>query len=107
MKQEFLKNNPEAVRGWKDALANPEEAARIQTQYLKALDPDIAVEELRILRRIVITPEVNERGFGTISRDKLKRTVDFIHQNIDLPDGRLSAEQIFADGYLPTTPIKP
>lgn len=115
VRQDFLKNNPEAVRGfvraalrgWKDALANPEEAARIQTQYLKALDSNIVVEELRILRRIAITPDVMVQGFGTISHEKLQRTVDFINQNIDVPDGRLSAEHIFAEGYLPTPPIKP
>ncbi len=41
VREDFLKANPEvvrgfvraALRGWKDALANPEEAARLQTQF--------------------------------------------------------------------------
>lgn len=115
VKEDFLKSHPEmvrgfvraALRGWKDALANPEEAARIQTQYLKALDPQIIVEELRILRRIAITPDVIEKGFGTMSRDKMKRTVDFINDNVDVPGTKLNADQIYAEGYLPATPIKP
>jgi NitT/TauT family transport system substrate-binding protein len=113
--EKFLKSNPEAVRGfvraamrgWKDALANPEEAARIQTQYLKALDPAIIVEELKILRPIAITPDVRQRGFGTISPDKLKRTVEFINQNIDIPGGPVNPERIHADGFLPRAPILP
>lgn len=115
VKEEFLKSNPEAVRGfvraalrgWKDALANPEEAARIQTQYLKALDPTVIVGELKILRSIAISPEVHQRGFGTISPEKLKRSVDFINQNIDVPGGPVNADRIFVDGFLPRTPIMP
>ena len=115
VRDDYLKKNPEvvrgfvraALRGWKDALANPEEAARIQTQYLKALDPEIIVEELKIIRRIAITPDVESRGFGTISRDKLVRTVDFITQNIAVPGTPLTADQIFVDGFLPRTAIRP
>jgi NitT/TauT family transport system substrate-binding protein len=115
VKAEFLKSQPEtvrgfvraALRGWKDAMANPEEAARIQTQYIKALDPQIIVEELQVLRRIVITPEVMDKGFGTISREKMKRTVDFMNNNVDVPGKKLSPEQIYAEGYLPATAIKP
>lgn len=115
VREDFLKANPEAVRGfiraalrgWKDALANPEEAARLQTQYLKALDPAIIVEELRILNRIAITPEVTQHGFGTMSREKFKRTVDFINQNTDVPGGPVNADRIFVEGFLPKTPIKP
>jgi NitT/TauT family transport system substrate-binding protein len=115
VREDFLKANPEAVRGfiraalrgWKDALANPEEAAKIQTQYLKALDPAIIVDELKILNRIVLTPDVTARGFGVMSRDKLKRTADFMSQNIDIPGGAPNPETFFVDGMLPRTPIKP
>jgi NitT/TauT family transport system substrate-binding protein len=115
VKDEFLKNNPEAVRGfiraalrgWKDALANPEEAARIQVQYLKALDPAIIVDELKILNRIVVTPDVTQRGFGVMTKDKLKRTADFISQNVEIQGGAPNPDNFFVDGYLPRTPIKP
>ena len=115
VKDDFLKANPElvkgfvraAMRGWKDAMANPEEAAQIQVKYLKALDQGVIVEELKLLRRLAVTPEVTDKGFGTISRDKMKRTVDFINNNVDVPGNKLTAEQIFVDGYLPNPPIKP
>ena len=66
--EDFLAKNPEvvkkftraALKGWKDALANPEEAAKIEIQYVKALDPQIVVEEIAILKRIAITPDVRE-----------------------------------------------
>ncbi|XRC93052.1 ABC transporter substrate-binding protein [Ottowia sp. VDI28] len=115
VREDFLKANPEAVRGfvraalrgWKDALANPEEAARLQTQYMKALDPAIIADELRILRRIAITPEVSEQGFGTISREKFKRTFDFINQNIEVPGTPLNPDRVLVEGFLPKPAIKP
>lgn len=115
VKDDFLKSNPEAVRGfvraafrgWKDALANPEEAARIQTQYMKALDPKIIADELRILQRITVTPEVTANGFGTVSIEKMARTVQFINDNVDVPGAKLSAKDIYVEGFLPNPPIKP
>lgn len=113
--EDFLAKNPEVVRkfvraalkGWKDALADPEEAARIQIQYVKALDPKIVVEEIGILKRIAVTPDVEKHGFGYISPERMKNTVDFINKNIEVSGDRLTAEQIFRPGYLPAQPIKP
>jgi len=113
--EDFLTKNPDvvkkfvraALKGWKDALADPEEAARIEIQYVKALDPGIIVEELQILKRIAITPDVEANGFGYISMDRMKNTVDFINKNIEVSGDKLTAEQIYRAGYLPDVPIKP
>jgi NitT/TauT family transport system substrate-binding protein len=113
--EDFLKKNPDvvkkfvraALRGWKDTFANPQEAAKIQLQYVKALDPQIVVEEIEILRRVAITPEVEKNGLGTMTLERMKTTVDFINKNIDVPGEKLTAEQIYAPGYLPEKPIMP
>ena len=113
--EDYLKKNPEivkkfvraALRGWKDTFDNPQEAAKIQLQYVKALDPQIVVEEIEILRRVAITPEVEKNGLGSMTLERMKNTVDFINKNIDVPGEKLSAEQIYAPGYLPEKPIVP
>ena len=113
--EDFLTKNPEivkkfvraALKGWKDALADPEEAARIEIQYVKALDPQIVIEEIQILKRIAITPDVEKNGFGSISTGRMKNTVDFINKNIEVPGDKLTAEQIYRPGYLPDVAIKP
>jgi NitT/TauT family transport system substrate-binding protein len=113
--EDYLKKNPDvvrkfvraALRGWKDTFDNPQEAAKIQLQYVKALDPQIIVEEIDILRRIAITPEVQKNGLGTITLDRMKKTVDFINQNIEVPGEKLTAEKIYAPGYLPEKPVLP
>jgi len=113
--EDFLAKNPEivkkfvraALKGWKDALADPEEAARIEIRYVKALDPQIVIEEIQILKRIAITPDVEKNGFGSVSTGRMKNTVDFINKNIEVPGDKLTAEQIYRPGYLPDVAIKP
>jgi NitT/TauT family transport system substrate-binding protein len=112
---EFLKKNPDVVkkfvraslRGWKDALANPEAAADIQLQYVKALDRQIVIDEVNILKRIALSADVQQHGFGYISKDRMKNTVDFINNNIEVPGEKLTAERIAAPGYLPDPPVMP
>jgi len=55
---------------------------------VKALDPQIVVEEIEILKRVAITPEVQKNGLGYITLDRMKKTVDFINKNIDVPRSR-------------------
>jgi NitT/TauT family transport system substrate-binding protein len=113
--EDFLTKNPDvvkkfvraALKGWKDALANPEEAARIQIQYVKALDPQIIKEELEILKRLAVTPDVEKNGFGHVTLERMRNTVDFINKNIEVAGDRLTAEQIYRAGFLPETPIRP
>ncbi|MBR0751287.1 ABC transporter substrate-binding protein [Bradyrhizobium jicamae] len=113
--EEYLGKNPDvvkkfvraALRGWQYALAHPEEAAQVEIQYVKALNPEIIVEELNILKRVAITPDVEKNGFGTVSLDKMKRTVDFMNKNVDIAGEKLTAEQIYRPGFLPEAPILP
>ena len=113
--EEYLTKNPDvvkkfvraALRCWQYALAHPEEAAQIQLQYVKALNPDIIAEELYILKRVAITPDVQKNGFGTASMDKMKRTVDFMNKNVEIAGDKLTAEQIYRPGFPPEKPVLP
>src|SRR6516164_1437065 len=113
--EEYLTKNPDvvkkfvraALRGWQYALAHPQEAAQIQLQYVKALNPDIIAEELDILKRVAITPDVEKNGFGTVSMDKMKRTVDFMNKNVEIAGDKLTAERIYRPGFLPDKPVLP
>jgi NitT/TauT family transport system substrate-binding protein len=96
-----------ALRGWKDALANPEEAAKIQVQFVKALDPGIIVEELNIVRRLAVVPDTEKGGYGAMNREKMRRTVDFINNNVEVAGRKLTVDDIYREGYLPQPPIRP
>jgi NitT/TauT family transport system substrate-binding protein len=113
VQEEFLKKNPDVVkkfvsaslRGWKYTFENPDEAVKIQLEYVKALDPAIVRED--ILRRVALSDDVSKNGYGYASTEKMKKTVDFINKNIDVAGERLTAEQIFVPGFLPEKPILP
>jgi NitT/TauT family transport system substrate-binding protein len=115
VKQEFLDKNPDvvrrfvraALRGWKEALANPAQAAKLQLQYVKALNPEVVVEELEVVRRLAVVPDTQKNGLGWIEPGKLKRTVDFVNDNFEVSGRRFSAEDIYRPGYLPKDPIRP
>ncbi|HVL35277.1 MAG TPA: ABC transporter substrate-binding protein [Burkholderiales bacterium] len=115
VREDFLKKNPDvvrrfvraALRGWKDALANPEEAAALQVQTVKALNPTVIVEELQVVRRLALVPDTEKNGLGWIDPTKLKRTVDFINSNFDVAGRRFSAEDLHRPGFLPKEPIRP
>lgn len=113
--EDFLQKNPgvvrgfvrAALRGWKDALANPEEASRLQVQFVKALDPGIIVEELHIVRRLAVVPDTEKNGLGWMNREKMQRTVDFINNNVEVPGRKLTLEDVYREGFLPAPAIRP
>lgn len=113
--EDFLQKNPgvvrgfvrAALRGWKDALANPEEASRLQVQFVKALDPGIIVEELHIVRRLAVVPDTEKNGLGWMNREKMRRTVDFINNNVEVPGRKLTLEDVYREGFLPAPAIRP
>jgi NitT/TauT family transport system substrate-binding protein len=115
VREDFLQQNPEvvrrfvraALRGWKDAMANPEEAAKIQVQFLKALDQSLVVDELKIVRRLAVTPDTEREGLGAMNRDRMARTVEFMNNNVDIQGRKLTVDDILRTGYLPNPPIKP
>jgi len=115
VRQDFLKENPQvvrgfvraALRGWKDALENPEEAAKIEVQYVKALDPKIIVEELAIVKRLAVVPDTRKNGYGAMDKEKMARTVQFINDNVEVTGRKLTVDDIYRDGYLPKPAILP
>ena len=50
---------------------------------------------------------MQKNGYGFVTLERMKRTVDFINKNIEVPGEKLTAEKIFAPGYLPEKPILP
>ncbi|WP_315834861.1 ABC transporter substrate-binding protein [Bradyrhizobium prioriisuperbiae] len=115
VQDEFLKANPEVVkkfvraslRGWKYTLDNPDEAVKIQLQYVKALDPQIVREEIDILRRVALSEDVKKHGYGYVSPERMKNTVDFINKNIEVAGEKLTADKIYVPGFLPEAPVLP
>jgi hypothetical protein len=114
-KQEYIKKNPKvvkgfvraALRGWKDAMDNPAEAADLQRKYVKALKKQITIEELAILKNLAVTPDTKKHGFGWFSPAKMKASRDFMVKNTEIKGTPPKAEDLYLTGFLPATPILP
>ncbi len=114
-KQEYIKANPKvvrgftraALRGWKDAMANPAEAAKLQKKYVKALKTQITIEELAILKNLAVTPDTKKNGYGWFSPAKMKASRDFMVNNTKISGTPPKAEDLYVTGFLPKTPILP
>jgi NitT/TauT family transport system substrate-binding protein len=114
-KEDFLQKNPDVVRrfvraslrGWKDALAHPEEAAALQVQSVKALNPQIIAEELQVVRRLAVVPDTQKNGLGHVDPDKFRRTVEFVNANFEVSGRRFTPQEVYRPGFLPQEPIRP
>ena len=113
--ENLLRSDPELVRkfvrasmkGWQHTFANPDEATQLTVAQVKALNPEIVREEIEILKRIALNDAVRTHGFGHIDPAKMKATVDFMNANVEVSGEKLTAEDIFRPGFLPSTPIRP
>jgi NitT/TauT family transport system substrate-binding protein len=114
-KEAYLKKNPKvmqafvkaSLRGWKDALSNPQEAADRQLKYAKGLDRGTIVAELGILKDLAIVPDTQKNGLGWFSPAKMKTSLDFILTNLSVTGTPPKPEDLYATGFLPEPSIMP
>ena len=62
-----------SLEGWKDAIANPKEAADIVGRHIKGLDPEVMFQEIIIVNALVATPDTRAKGLGTIDAKLMAR----------------------------------
>src|SRR5262245_4397580 len=111
----YLKANADLVKafvkasmmGLRDAMANPQEAAKLMTEQVRALQPEAVVAELEIVRTLAVTPDVRAKGFGTIDPRRFAAGVDFLVRNVDVGSNRPSADAMMSQEFLPRPPVLP
>jgi NitT/TauT family transport system substrate-binding protein len=105
----FLKGNPEAVKGFiratikgvHDMAANPEQAVEMTVKFEPLLDADIERDRLKLaMSCCIITPNVLKAGFGAIDEARLKRSIALITQGYQLPR-EPGVDETFNSAYLP------
>jgi NitT/TauT family transport system substrate-binding protein len=114
VRDDYLKKEPDKVKGfvkaslqgWKDAIANPKEAADIVMKHVKGLDPDVTLQEIVIVNALVATPAAKENGLGTIDAKEMAASVDLIAGGIGAA-GKVAAKDAYDTSALPQPPIKP
>jgi NitT/TauT family transport system substrate-binding protein len=111
----YIKKNPEivrkfvraALRGWQYALRNPEESAKLQRQFIEALDPEIIAAEIEVLKTLAVTDDTKANGLGWFDPAKIATSREFVLKNVDIKGTPPAVEDIYVSGFLPKEPIKP
>jgi NitT/TauT family transport system substrate-binding protein len=105
----FLKDNPEAVKGFiratikgvHDMVADPALAVEMTVKFEPLLNADIERDRLKLaMSCCLITANVLKNGFGAVDEERLKRSIALITQGYQLPR-EPRAEEVFNAGFLP------
>ncbi|ALS60322.1 ABC transporter substrate-binding protein [Pandoraea norimbergensis] len=109
VKDEMIKAQPDTVRafvkaamqGWRDTLADPEGAATVMANYVPGLNHEVAVGEIKLLATLAQSPATQQNGLGWIDADRMKRSLDFIAQNIGITGKAPTAAELYTTEFLP------
>jgi NitT/TauT family transport system substrate-binding protein len=96
-----------ALKGWKFAFDHPDQAAADEIKYVPSLKPEAIEAELKIVRNLAVTPDVESHGLGWFDPAKIKSNLDFVVKYIGVNGTPPSAADLIATGFLPNPPIKP
>jgi len=105
----FLKENPEAVRGFlratvkglKDVAHDPELGVKAALAFEPLLNADIERERLRVaMSCCIVTENVRKTGYGDIDQERLVKVIAIISKAYNLPRQPTVAE-VFDPSYLP------
>ncbi len=115
VKEEYLAKHPEIVRGfvraalkgWKFALEHPDKAAEDLLKYVPSLKPESIKAEIEIIRGLSVTPDTQKNGLGWFDPERIKRDLDFTVKYIGVNGTPPKASDLYAEGFLPTPPVKP
>jgi NitT/TauT family transport system substrate-binding protein len=105
----FLKDNPEAVKGFiratikgvQDLARDSQLALEMTLKFEPLLNPDIERDRLKMaMDCCIITAGVHKEGFGAVDEARLKRGIALITQGYGLPR-EPSSQEVFDPAYLP------
>jgi NitT/TauT family transport system substrate-binding protein len=113
--EEYLAKNPDvmkrfvraALKGWKFTFDNPAKAAADQIKFVPSLKPDVSVAEIGVVRELAVTPDTQAHGLGWYDPAKMKSSLDFMVKYVGVSGTVPKPADLYAEGFLPATPIKP
>jgi NitT/TauT family transport system substrate-binding protein len=105
----FIEEHPDALagfnravaRGLKDVIADPAGAVELVAKYDPLIDKDLEQQRLDMaIEQNILTPHVQEDGFGAIDEERMARAIDQLAAALDLPTKPAVAD-IWTDEFLP------
>jgi NitT/TauT family transport system substrate-binding protein len=102
--EEVIKAKPDVVkrfvaatlRGLRDAIANPEEAAKILNKHHRQIDVDIGIAETKAVAGLVRSPADK---IGLIEQSRMKSTVDLVSEAFSLTSP-INPADVYVPGFV-------
>jgi NitT/TauT family transport system substrate-binding protein len=89
------------LKGERWALDNPGAAGAILNKHVPLQDPKIAADELKIMKKYVVTPDVRAKGFGLIDKKRFASTLSIVN-NFFHPKNPAKVADLYAPGFAPS-----
>lgn len=105
---DFLKKNPQTVRGfvkatirsWRESVASPEAAIAALKSREPLTNEAVELERLRMAFEFIATPHARQAGMGDVEPVRLKKQIDVVTEGFQLPRA-VPPELVFDRAYLP------
>lgn len=106
--EDYMKQKPDLVRrfvaatikGWSYAFDHPDEAIAILRKYHPEVEADIGVQEVGIVKSLVLSEEAKKNGIGYMDPKKVASTRDLIATYFQLK-GEVKPEDLYTNEFLP------
>ncbi len=88
-----------AYMGWRDVMANPDEAMAIFKKRVPEIDEVLIGANLRMGLQLMDTERYRENGIGWIEEEKMCTSVDLVNTYMGLPK-EVSCQEVFTTEFL-------
>lgn len=97
---EVLKKFLEAAyMGWKDVMANPEEALAIFKKRVPEIDEELIGANMKLGLQLMQTDRYRENGIGWVEEEKMCSSVELVNTYMGLPE-QVACEDIYTTEFL-------
>lgn len=106
---DYLKQSPDLVKafnaGFVEAVdytvAHPDEAAKIFGEMVPGISPDVVKAQQQIAINHLHVPEVEQHGFGPMSKGKMTKTLTLINKYFKLKKPVKDVTSLYTNDYVP------
>ena len=105
----FAEENPDAVKGflralikgYRDTIADPEGAMDHVLERNGVLSKEVEIDRINMaIEQSILTPAVQENGFGDVDMEKLAKTMEWLAISMDVQNPP-APEDVFDPSFLP------
>jgi NitT/TauT family transport system substrate-binding protein len=105
---DFLKKNPDAVKGfvkatiraYQDSVADPVAALAALKKKEPLVNEQVELRRLKMSYEFIVTDNVKKNGFGGVDEARVQKNIDLVTEGFKL-DRKLKPADVFTSAYLP------